>query len=157
FWRAGFPERRRQVGRSGPIERTGSRRSWGQRRSPRGDACTGASPLGELRAPTRSRCLVAAEGRAVALRAKCPSSLARDQALVRRIALERREELLDLHRGLHVDEAAAERGDGLQLRLAQEQLLLARARGGDVDRGEEALVRDRAVEDELHVARALEL
>ena len=54
-------------------------------------------------------------------------------------------------------EDATQLPDDLELVGSHEELLLARARGVDVDAGEDALVSELAIELELHVAGALEL
>ncbi len=71
--------------------------------------------------------------------------------------LERFEKLLDLHGWRHVDEPAAQGVDRLELLGVDEQVLLARARGREVDGREQPALGDLAVEDQLHVAGALEL
>src|SRR5204862_6020171 len=59
--------------------------------------------------------------------------------------------------GMHLVEDAAKDVELLEGGGREELLLLARARLVDVDRGPDALLGRAAVEDELHVARALEL
>lgn len=84
-------------------------------------------------------------------------SAAADEAFVGWVSLEGGEELIDLLISGHGEESAPERGDGFDLDLGHEFLFLARAAFCEVDRGEGASFGDLAVEDEFHVARALEL
>lgn len=67
------------------------------------------------------------------------------------------QQLLDLLRRGHGEQAAAQSRHGLHFVLAHEQVFFAGAAGGEVDCGEEAAFGDLAIEDELHVAGAFEL
>src|SRR5438309_2651242 len=104
-----------------------------------------------------------------ALKISAKSSIARANAR-RRLGVHRGEEIRvrlgvlhlvekELHRvdGAHLHEDAAQHPHLGERRLVDEQLLLAGAGLADVERREDALVGDLAVEDDLRVAGALEL
>ena len=71
--------------------------------------------------------------------------------------LERGGERLHRFDGIQVHHGAAQLADGLEILRGEKFLLLARAALGDVNGRIEPAIRELAVEDQLHVARAFEL
>src|SRR5687768_11032916 len=57
----------------------------------------------------------------------------------------------------HVGEKLTEQKDAVHLRLGEKKLFLSRSGFEDVDCGEDSAIGDLPVENELHVARSLEL
>ena len=80
-----------------------------------------------------------------------------DEILVGGVSLDGFEQLLDLNRWCHGDEAASKCCHCLEFPLAHQEIFLAGTAGSKVDGGEEAFLGNRSVKDQLHVPGALEL
>ena len=97
-----------------------------------------------------------APGRLDACLAWCAGGFA-DEFVVGFEVFEGFEELVDLLVGLHVVKSSSEGGGGFEGGGVEQEVFLAGAGVGEVDRGEDATVGHVAIEDQFHIAGAFEL